>query len=147
MGDTARRAFIVLGCVTVWLGAYRRVGMAPRFVDNAEIPTHAVGIVTDLGVIAPERNPFRVDGRFVQESPVPDRDDGSGAERPHLRLLAIVGGPPWRALLAGVPGSNGGIVVDEGRRIGDLHVRRVRADSVWVAGFDTLWTLSLPARP
>ncbi|MDB4949562.1 MAG: hypothetical protein JWM27_2211 [Gemmatimonadetes bacterium] len=62
--------------------------------------------------------------------------------RPPLALTGIVG-PPWQALLEGVPNQQGALVVREGERYGDLRIRTVRPDHVVVQGPDTTWRLTL----
>jgi len=42
-----------------------------------------------------------------------------------------------------LPGADGTRVVREGQRIGDYVVRHIGADSVIVAGPDTVWVLRL----
>jgi hypothetical protein len=96
------------------------------------------------------RNPFRLDRR---PAPV-----GFGAQaayetgmappapppafRPPLAVGGIVG-PPWEAVLEGVPGREGGVVVRSGSTLGELRVRSVSRDLVVVQGPDTTWRLSI----
>lgn len=61
--------------------------------------------------------------------------------RPVLVLGGIVGGPPWRALVAGVPGREGSVVLVTGDTIGGLKVRSVGPREVVVASPDTVWKL------
>jgi hypothetical protein len=65
------------------------------------------------------------------------------APRPALVLLGVLGGQPWRAVLDGVPGHTGSMVVAEGDSLAGLTIRAVGSDSVVVAGFDTVWVLGL----
>jgi hypothetical protein len=93
-------------------------------------------------------DPFRLDRRPAD---VPYRTESTGAPappppkpaRPPLALAGIVGGPPWVALLAGVPGRAGNVVVHRGDVLGDLTIRAVGKDTVIVHGADTTWTLTL----
>jgi hypothetical protein len=62
--------------------------------------------------------------------------------RPVLLLRGIVG-PPWQALLEGVPGKQGAIVVRPGDRFGELRIERIRHDTVVVRGADTTWRLAV----
>ncbi len=62
--------------------------------------------------------------------------------RPALAVTGIVG-PPWQALLEGVPGREGAVAVRAGTVLGDLRVRSVTRDRVLVADADTSWTLSV----
>lgn len=64
--------------------------------------------------------------------------------RPKLVLHGIVGGAgEWRAVLSGVPGKDGTIVVQPGDTTGGLRVGRVTANSATIQGRDTTWTLAL----
>jgi hypothetical protein len=96
-------------------------------------------------------NPFRLD-----RSPAPPgfiQDDGGirfgmtsyqppRAARPILTVSGIAG-PPWRAVLEGVPGREGGVVVQRGDELNDLRIRDVTATTLVVASPDTVWRLTL----
>lgn len=62
--------------------------------------------------------------------------------RPQLAVSGIVG-PPWTALLDGVPGRDGPVSVRTGDQVDGLRIRRVDRDGVTVVGMDTTWRLSL----
>ncbi|HEU0013974.1 MAG TPA: hypothetical protein VFQ45_09840 [Longimicrobium sp.] len=62
--------------------------------------------------------------------------------RPELRITGIVG-PPWQAMLEGVPGRQEAVVVRRGDVLGDLRVRSVTRESAVIAGPDTTWTLTV----
>jgi hypothetical protein len=62
--------------------------------------------------------------------------------RPPLALTGMVG-PPWQALLEGLPNQQGAVVVRQGETYGDLRIRTVRPDLVVVQGPDTTWRLTL----
>lgn len=68
------------------------------------------------------------------------------APRPTLVLKAIVGGPPWRAVIDGIPGQPPGAIVEQGNKFDQLVVRAVTRDSVVVKGSDTSWVLSFRKR-
>lgn len=63
--------------------------------------------------------------------------------RPALVLAGVVGGPPWSALLEGIPGREGPWVARAGDKLGELTVRHVAKDSVVVSAPDTTWRLTL----
>ena len=53
-------------------------------------------------------------------------------------------GPPWQALLEGVPGREGtAVVVRRGDVLGDLRIRDVTGTTVTVVGPDTTWRLTV----
>lgn len=60
-----------------------------------------------------------------------------------LILAGVLGGPPWQAVLKGVPGRPGSVVVREGESIDDLLIASVTKDSVVVSGADTSWVLKV----
>lgn len=82
-------------------------------------------------------------------------------QKPMLVLRGIVGGPPWEAVLEGIPGRDRGVVVRSGDIIhspaannhlpsasvnwlgSTLRVRQVSVDGVVVSGMDTTWLLRL----
>lgn len=63
--------------------------------------------------------------------------------RPQVTLDGIIGGPPWRAILNGVPNHDGNVVVAPRDTIGGLRVRTIRHDTVIVQGRDTVWTFTV----
>jgi hypothetical protein len=63
--------------------------------------------------------------------------------RPRLSLRGIVGGPPWSAILEGIPGRSTSVAVTSGDHFGDLHVRRIDASEVVITGNDTIWRLRM----
>jgi hypothetical protein len=92
------------------------------------------------------RDPFRL----PQEAALAERAATAAeaaavprAAAPLLVVRAIVGGPPWQAVLDGLPGQPPGTVVTSGAEIGGLRVVAVTRDSVVVRGLDTTWTLAL----
>lgn len=94
-----------------------------------------------------DNDPFR-----LSNSP-PDADAAprSGAAKPAasrpphpvLVLKAITGGPPWQAIVAGMPGQGGDALVAPGATFGALTVQSITRDAVTVRAPDTTWTLSL----
>jgi hypothetical protein len=66
-----------------------------------------------------------------------------GIARPKLSLSGTVGGPPWVALLDGVPGREGSVLLRVGDTLGGLKARAVTATTATISGFDTTWKLTL----
>jgi hypothetical protein len=123
-----------------------------------------VAIAPSLGPLAPERpttdsladaialiaaeNLFR-----PERASAKDADAASGVPtgtpavvkppKPNLVLRGVIGGPPWDAILDGVPGHTSSVVLRTGQRMGDLVVRAFRHDTVFIKGMDTTWTLTL----
>lgn len=91
------------------------------------------------------RVPFRLD--HGQQAPVvvePTRVTTPAPPRPSWTVRAIVGGPPWRAVLLGAPPAAGERVVQPGDRLGAVEVRAIGVDFVVLVGADSSWTLTLP---
>jgi hypothetical protein len=66
--------------------------------------------------------------------------------RPNLTLKAIVGGPPWQAIVDGIPGQPQGTLIRVGNAFDKLVARAVTRDSVVIQGPDTTWVLSFRRR-
>ena len=62
---------------------------------------------------------------------------------PALAVAGIVGGPPWEALLEGIPGREGTALVRRGDTLSGLRVRSITKDSVRITGMDTTWSLTV----
>ena len=98
-----------------------------------------------------EANPFRVNrvpaliriGRPIDLTAQPRTAPAPARVRPPLGVKAIVGGPPWTALLEGVPGATGATVVREGAKHGELTVLAISRDTVTVSAPDTVWKLTI----
>lgn len=60
-----------------------------------------------------------------------------------IALQGTIGGPPWHAIISGVPGHDGTIVVSAGDTLGGVTIRRVNRDSVTVRVKDSTWTVAL----
>lgn len=115
-------------------------GLVPQprevFVYDAAVLGRAADSVSVADPFRLARRPPRVAfGTTLPNAPPP---------RPRLQLAldGIVGGPPWRAVLEGVPMHDGSTVVAAGDTIGGLTVRSIRRDTVVVWGMDTTWTLT-----
>ncbi len=147
-----------LWSVAVALGVAAGVGArAPRGVrlPNARAvtappvpPEHVTRSDIDVAVIAlTETDPFRAGRRPSPVAYQPTRDGAPPppprATRPGLALSGIIGGPPWSAVLEGVPGRDGGSVVRTGDTLGGLKVRAAGRDTVVIIGMDTTWRLTV----
>lgn len=63
--------------------------------------------------------------------------------KPRLVLRGMLGGPPWDAIIEGIPGREGSVVLRAGQSLGGITMRAVRRDTAYARGFDTTWTLTL----
>ena len=64
-----------------------------------------------------------------------------------MTLKAIAGGPPWQALIEGIPGQSQAVLVQSGTVLDHLSIRAITRDGVIVRGPDTTWVLSFASRP
>lgn len=111
-----------------------------RPVDDSSLNTIATRVT--------EHDPFRLDRRpatVPYGTPVgaEPASAAQSASRPTLAISGIVGGPPWVALLDGVPGHDGSAVVHHGDSLGALHIRAISASEVTITGMDTTWRLRI----
>jgi hypothetical protein len=114
-----------------------RVRLRPSVANNGDVNHAAISLV--------ETDPFRVSRH---PSPIGYRSDLEGAlptpprvSRPLLAISGIIGGPPWSAVLEGVPGREAGAVVHPGDTLGGLKIHAVKRDTVVITGMDTTWRL------
>lgn len=103
--------------------------------------------IEDAAVSLPETDPFRAARRPSPIAYAPDRVGGPPppprAPRPGLSVSGIIGGPPWSAVLEGIPGQQRSTVLHPGDTLGGLRIRAVRRDTVVITGLDTTWRLSV----
>lgn len=95
-------------------------------------------------------NPFRFDRK---PAGVPYQPELEGAPppppappkppKPVLVLRGIVGGPPWDAMVEGIPDRQGPVLVRRGDTLGGLTIRAIRRDTVIIQGADTTWRLTI----
>jgi hypothetical protein len=108
-------------------------------VDTAQLAADAASLR--------DRDPFRSDRkpadlRFNPWEPVQPVIQGPRPAKPALVLVGIVGGPPWTALIEGIPQRETGILLRVGEEIGSIRLEDVRADTARLSGFDTSWVLT-----
>lgn len=94
-------------------------------------------------------NPFRLDRRPASVPFDPWALSGAASAaprpapaRPALTLAGIVGGPPWRVLIEGIPGRETGIVLTAGEVVGGIRLILVSGDTARLSGYDTTWVLT-----
>lgn len=66
--------------------------------------------------------------------------------RPAMVVRGIIGGPPWQAIMDGIPGQPPGAIVRSGMTFDRLSVRSVGRDTVIVQAPDTTWKLTIGGR-
>lgn len=130
------------------IGAPERAGVAVLRRSRQRVADDSLAAAEDAIVT---NDPFRLSNSppAVRYDPAADGVVQSGVlsqPRPSLVLKAIVGGPPWQAVIDGIPGQPPGTLAQAGSRFDRLIVRAVTRDSVIVQGADTSWVLSFRAR-
>lgn len=100
----------------------------------------AAGILVARDPFRLERKPSAVAYRLDVET---RWSPPSSPAKPSLELAGILGGPPWQAVLLGLPGRKGSLVVRAGESVEGFAVVRVGRDTVVVRGADTTWILTV----
>jgi hypothetical protein len=101
----------------------------------------AVEEITENNLFRPERASAEQHKSAQPEMPMAMPQPPSS--KPHLVLRGVLGGPPWDAIIEGIPGREGSAVLRTGQSLGGITVRAVRRDTAYARGFDTTWVLPL----
>lgn len=137
---------IALGALTAARSRLPRdEAMGESTPARTEQPAAAMGDVDAAAQTLISMDPFRAGRRpspiayspTIEGAPPPTQ----GTPRPSLGVSGIIGGPPWSAVLEGVPGREGGTVVRSGDTLSGLTVRSVDRERVVISGMDTTWRL------
>jgi hypothetical protein len=117
---------------------------SPVWIDEfgGDVQVHAA-------VTLVEANPFRFDRGPASVRYQAELEGSSGPPspatppKPTLVLRGIVGGPPWEAMVDGIPGRQGSVLIRQGDTLGQLDVRAISRDTVTIRGADTTWKLAM----
>jgi hypothetical protein len=94
-----------------------------------------------------QHNPFRLERKPATVAYSPELEGvvpvAVRPVRPMLALRGIVGGPPWSAIVDGIPGRDASILLRQGDTIAGIVVRSIRKDTVVLKGTDTTWRLTV----
>lgn len=108
----------------------------------------AVAAIDSAAAIVAANDPFRPDhlpsplANVNGPSAIPTSTPAS--PRPTLVLQGVIGRMgQWDAVVIGVPGREGSVVIRSGDTLAGLHVRRIREDTVIISSSDTTWRLTL----
>ena len=151
------RGMVILALLPVGLGAalFRRTDGHPT-VSRAE---HRVGVsetdlvprIDSVAGAALRVAPFRPDGRPSREVYDPNRTtqapENAGMARPMLVVTGIMEGRAPLAVIEGVPGREGAVVMAVGDTAGGVRLRRIKGGTVTITGMDTTWTLTVRGAP
>ena len=135
-----------------WHGAHRVAraaapvwGSVPALavLPDTDSVTTLVTRIADADLFRLARHPSAVAYRPEVDPNAPAPPPPPAPPKPQLAVAGIVGGPPWAALLDGVPGHDGSVLVHPGDTLAQLTVRAVRPGQVVITGLDTTWRLAL----
>jgi hypothetical protein len=125
------------------------IAAAPRVLDDA-----SDSALAEFETTITSNDPFRLSNTPASVRYDPSIEGSPGALntgvaplRPQFTLKAIVGGPPWQAIVDGIPGQPPGTIVRNGLAFEKLVVRSVTRDSIVIQGPDTTWVLTFRRRP
>lgn len=110
-----------------------------------EVSRRAVA-VESLAVTARRVAPFRADGRPSAVAYDPVRSEAVPEylpPKPSLALKGILEGGASLAIIEGIPGRDGPVLLGVGDTVAGLRVRRIRDGQVTVTGMDTTWQLRI----
>ena len=140
---------VLLGAMSVVAWRVARPEVLPVRAPASQVTTAPAVPAESLGtrvlrVVA--TNPFRLERT---PSRVPYGASASGqavavpmARIPDLQLRGLVG-PPWRAVMEGATGTEGGVLVMAGDTLAGVRVLAVRESAVILRNPDTTWTLTM----
>lgn len=150
---SAAWALAAVGALTT-IGAWATAVPTLPPVAAADVPSASQPTPRDTSGLAAaaaatrRRDPFRLERRpanvrYDPWAPVlPAGPTPPAPRRPALALVGLLGGPPWQALVEGIPGREGGVLLRLGDSVNGFEFRTLRGDTVVVAGLDTTWTLT-----
>jgi hypothetical protein len=111
---------------------------------------HAPAIVTTAAPAFGDRDPFRVDHRAppmrYTGAPTSSLPIAAAEVIPRMTIRAIAGGPPWHALIDGLPGETHPMLVQPGTIVEKLTVGRITRDTVVIHDAATMGVLTFARR-
>jgi hypothetical protein len=127
------------------------VGSKPSHLGDKPLPAMRAVLMYNPGQIMEAADsvaltdPFRLDRHPSQATLAPATTISPSAvsEPLHLALTGVSGGPPWHAIVSGIPGHDAGMVVNAGDTVGGIKVRAIRRDTVIVQTRDSTLTFTL----
>lgn len=134
--------------IAAWTTAIPEPAAEERPIEAGSVPPKTFDstvLVASAGRLR-SRNPFRLDRkpadvRYNPWEPAVVTPPSPPPARPPLALAGLLG-PPWNALVEGIPGREGGVLLQVGDTAGGVQFVALRGDTVVLAGFDTTWTLT-----
>jgi hypothetical protein len=112
---------------------------APPTLDSLAVLTSHI---VDGDAFRLDRKPAAVSYRSAGDTSVPIAPAAPPIPKPALALVGIVGGPPWAALVNGIPAHDATMLVRARDTLGGLRIATVSGDGVTITGLDTVWHLT-----
>lgn len=146
----AMSAVAILVGIRTWLQLSRPVAAPAPAIWPVSPPARTIE-PDSLAVLVEHitsADPFRLDRRpaavaYGAPDTIPAHATAlASAPRPPLVLVGIVG-PPWHALVDGIPGHDGSTVIRAGQIVAGLRVGTVTATTATITGMDTTWRLTV----
>jgi hypothetical protein len=135
--------------VSAWKSAAAPALVATSWgtTNGSPAPTRTTPNLTVAFARLQERNPFRFDRRpalvrYDPWQPPTMIATAQVASRPIPVVTGILGGPPWLAVVEGLPGEEAGVVLGIGDKLSGYTVRAIRGDTVVIATEDTVFRLT-----
>lgn len=138
-----------LGATALTIGQMLLGSKASRRSENPLPAMRAVlmynpGVIIEAADSVASTDPFRLDRHPPRPPLGPVTTSPSVVSAPlHLALTGISGGPPWHAIVSGIPGHDGGVVVNTGDTLGGVRIGAIRRDTVIVQMGDSSLTFTL----
>lgn len=139
----------VFAAIWIWSrpipSVHTQIDLVPH--GSSELGRIDIQSVRRAAVELRNRNPFRMERRptsvrfgsaeVAQVAEVVEVHD----HRPNLVLSGIIGGPPWIALIEGIPGREIGVALVQGEEVNGIRLERLQGDTAILSGLDTTWVL------
>lgn len=145
-------AFVALvGAGTVWRRTLRGQAAAAATVWPAPTPGEQPSVdslavltsrIIDRDAFRLDRKPAAIPYRVAGDSAITSAPTPPSVPKPALALVGIVGGPPWAALVNGIPAHDGTVLVHAADTLSGLRIRAVSSGGVTITGLDTVWHLT-----
>lgn len=146
----AMSAVAILAGIRTWFELSRPVAAPAPAIWPVSPPARTID-PDSLAVLVEHitsADPFRLDRRPAAvaygptDSAMVHAAAQAAAPRPPLVLVGIVG-PPWHALVDGIPGHDGSTVIRAGQTVAGLRVGAITATTTTITGMDTTWRLTV----